>query len=151
MAPSLTDLRALAARALAPLGGEGQATAWWERRLAVGEHGVSDVGQLSVDVVVLRDGRGGSATTTEVDDAGLARRARSRAAQVARRVGPGGARARRRGPGGGAGGRDGRRARRRVAGGRRTGGDRLLARRRRRGAAVVRARRGGGAGASGGR
>src|SRR4051812_31497955 len=72
MAPSLPDLRALAARALGAAEGEAQATAWWERRVAVGEHGVSDVVQFSVDVVVLRDGRVGSASTTEVDDAGLA-------------------------------------------------------------------------------
>src|SRR3954447_25140126 len=57
MPPSVTDLRGLAARALGLLDGEAQATAWWERRIAVGEHGVSDVAQLSVDLVVLRDGR----------------------------------------------------------------------------------------------
>jgi predicted Zn-dependent protease len=81
-APSLSDLRALAARALAALEGEAQATAWWERRLAVGEHGVSYVEQLSVDVVVLRDGRVGSATTSAVDAEGLARAAAAAAAHA---------------------------------------------------------------------
>jgi len=82
MPPSLTDLRGVAARALGLLDGEAQATAWWERRVAVGEHGVSDVAQLSVDLVVLRDGRVGSATTTAVDDAGLAAAAAAAAAHA---------------------------------------------------------------------
>ena len=37
MPPSLTDLRGLAARALGLLDGEAQATAWWERRVAVAQ------------------------------------------------------------------------------------------------------------------
>src|SRR3954447_17618791 len=82
MPPSVTDLRALAARALCLLDGEAQATAWWERRIAVGEHGVSAVAQLSVDLVVLRDGRVGSASTTEVGDAGLAAAAAAAAAHA---------------------------------------------------------------------
>lgn len=75
MAPEQTDLTALAERALARLDGEAQATAWWERRVAVGEHGISDLVQRTVELVVLRDGRVGAASTTRLDDAGLDRAA----------------------------------------------------------------------------
>lgn len=75
MAPSRNDLTALAQRALERLAGEGQATAWWERRLAVGEHGISDVVQQTVELVVLREGRVGAASTTDLSDAGLDRAA----------------------------------------------------------------------------
>jgi len=82
MPPSSADLRALAARALALLDGEAQTTAWWERRLAIGEYGVSDIEQLAVDLVVLRDGRVGTATTTDVGEAGLAAAAAAAAAHA---------------------------------------------------------------------
>jgi predicted Zn-dependent protease len=46
---------------------------WWERRLAVGEHGVSDVVQQTAELVVLRHGRVGAASTTDLTAAGLDR------------------------------------------------------------------------------
>ena len=75
MAPTHEDLSALAKRALERLTTEGQATVWWERRLAVGEHGISDVVQQTAELVVLRDGRVGAASTTDLSDAGLGRAA----------------------------------------------------------------------------
>jgi predicted Zn-dependent protease len=75
MAPSRQDLTALAHQALANLTTEGQATIWWERRLAVGEHGISDVVQQTAELVVLRDGRVGAASTTDLTDDGLERAA----------------------------------------------------------------------------
>ena len=57
MAPPRDELTTLAEAALARLGGEAQATVWWERRLAVGEHGVSDVVQQTAELVVLRERR----------------------------------------------------------------------------------------------
>ena len=71
MPPPREELSDLAGRALARLDGEGQATAWWERRLAVGEHGVSDIEQQTVELVVLRGGRVGAASTTDLSEAGL--------------------------------------------------------------------------------
>jgi predicted Zn-dependent protease len=82
MAPSRHDLTALAHRALANLSSEGQATVWWERRLAVGEHGVSDVVQQTAELVVLRDGRVGAASTTDLGDQGLKRAAQAAAAHA---------------------------------------------------------------------
>jgi predicted Zn-dependent protease len=81
--PTADELRALAARAVDRLGVPGQATAWWERRLAVGEHGVSDVRQLTVELAVLVDGRVGAAATSATDDAGLAAAARAARAHAA--------------------------------------------------------------------
>jgi predicted Zn-dependent protease len=75
MAPTQSDLTALAQQALAQLTCEGQATVWWERRLAVGEHGVSDLVQQTAELVVLRDGRVGAASTTDLTAAGLERAA----------------------------------------------------------------------------
>ena len=43
MPPTRSELRAAATQALAHTLAEAQATVWWERRLAVGEHGVSDL------------------------------------------------------------------------------------------------------------
>ncbi len=83
MAPSEPELTDLAARALAQLDGEGQATVWWERRLAVGEHGISDLVQQTAELVVLRDGRVGAASTTDVTADGLARAAAAAAAHAA--------------------------------------------------------------------
>jgi predicted Zn-dependent protease len=71
MAPTQQDLSARAERALGHLDAEAQATVWWERRLAVGEHGVSDLTQLTAELVVLRDGRVGAASTTDLTDSGL--------------------------------------------------------------------------------
>ena len=75
MAPTLQDLSALARSAVARLDGDAQATVWWERRLAVGEHGVSDLVQATAELVVLADGRVGAASTTDLSDAGLDRAA----------------------------------------------------------------------------
>jgi len=68
-------LIALAERAIAPLGGAAQATAWWERQLSTGPGGAITTEAVSVAVAVLRGGRLGTATTTDVDEAGLARAA----------------------------------------------------------------------------
>jgi predicted Zn-dependent protease len=75
MPPSEHDLDALAQQALERLTTEGQATIWWERRLAVGEHGISDVSQQTAEFVVLRGGRVGAASTTDLSDEGLDRAA----------------------------------------------------------------------------
>jgi predicted Zn-dependent protease len=75
MAPTQQDLSALARQALAQLSGEGQATVWWERRLAVGEHGISDLVQQTAELVVLQDGRVGAASTTDLTAHGLERAA----------------------------------------------------------------------------
>jgi predicted Zn-dependent protease len=83
MAPTQSDLTALAQQALAQLGGEGQATVWWERRLAVGEHGVSDLVQHTAELVVLRDGRVGAASTTDLTGEGLERAAAAASAHTA--------------------------------------------------------------------
>ncbi len=73
MAPSQADLTDLAQQALTQLDCEGQATVWWERRLAVGEHGVSDLVQHTAELVVLREGRVGAASTTDLGEPGLQR------------------------------------------------------------------------------
>jgi len=75
MAPTLQELSALARSAADRIDGDGQATVWWERRLAVGEHGISDLVQATAELVVLRDGRVGAASTTDLSDAGLDRAA----------------------------------------------------------------------------
>jgi len=82
MAPTLQDLSALARSAVARLDGDAQATVWWERRLAVGEHGVSDLVQATAELVVLADGRVGAASTTDLSDAGLDRAAAAAAAHA---------------------------------------------------------------------
>jgi predicted Zn-dependent protease len=82
MAPSLHDLRALAQQALAQLDGEGQATVWWERRIAVGEHGISDLVQHTAELVVLRRGRVGAASTTDLSPTGLRQAAAAAAAHA---------------------------------------------------------------------
>jgi predicted Zn-dependent protease len=71
MPPTESELRKLAAAALSHVQGEAQATIWWERRLAVGEHGVSDLVQHTAEIVVLQDGRVGAASTTDLSDDGL--------------------------------------------------------------------------------
>jgi predicted Zn-dependent protease len=75
MAPTRADLQAAAHRALEHLDTEGQATVWWERRLAVGEHGISDIVQHTAEIVVLHDGRVGAASTTDLSAHGLERAA----------------------------------------------------------------------------
>jgi predicted Zn-dependent protease len=82
MAPSEQDLTALAHQALERLAGEGQATVWWERRLAVGEHGISDVVQQTVELVVLENGRVGAASSTDLTPTGLERAADAAAAHA---------------------------------------------------------------------
>jgi predicted Zn-dependent protease len=71
MAPRSDQLLELAERALSGVQGDAQATAWWERQLtaAAGRSVVSQA--LSVEIAVVRDGRIGTAVTTEVED-GLA-------------------------------------------------------------------------------
>jgi predicted Zn-dependent protease len=83
MAPTLDELTALARDALGRLPGEGQATVWWERRLAVGEHGVSDLVQHTAELVLLEDGRVGAASTTDLTAAGLDRAAAAARAHAA--------------------------------------------------------------------
>src|SRR5215204_2385169 len=83
MPPSEHDLDSLAQRALEGLITEGQATVWWERRLAVGEHGISDLVQQTAELVVLQDGRVGAASTTDLTDAGLERAAAAATAHAA--------------------------------------------------------------------
>ena len=75
MAPSRADLLALAERALDLAGGDAQATAWWERQHSSGPAGAVTSEAVSVEVAVVRDGRVGLATTTDVDEDGLARAA----------------------------------------------------------------------------
>jgi predicted Zn-dependent protease len=76
MAPRRADLLTLAERALDHAGsGDAQATAWWERQHSAGPGGAVTSEAVSVEVAVHRDGRVGLATTTDVDDAGLARAA----------------------------------------------------------------------------
>jgi PmbA protein len=74
MSATSDDLLALAARALELAGeGEAQATAWWERQHSSGPAGAVTSEAVSVEVAVVRDGRVGLATTTDVDEEGLAR------------------------------------------------------------------------------
>jgi predicted Zn-dependent protease len=72
---SREELLELAQRALAHAPGEAQATAWWERQLSAGPGGAVTTSSLAVEVAVLREGRVGTALTSETDDAGLARAA----------------------------------------------------------------------------
>jgi predicted Zn-dependent protease len=69
------DLLALAERALAHVSGEGQVTAWWERQLTATPGSCVTTDGVSVEVAVLRDGRVGTAVTTETGDDALARAA----------------------------------------------------------------------------
>jgi predicted Zn-dependent protease len=68
MAPTRGELIEIAERALEGVGDDAQATAWWERQLTAGA-GRSVVSEaVSVEVAVVRDGRVGTAVTTELDD-----------------------------------------------------------------------------------
>jgi predicted Zn-dependent protease len=82
MAPTQQDLTTLAQQALEHLTTEGQATVWWERRLAVGEHGISDLIQQTVELVVLDNGRVGAASTTDLTAPGLERAAAAASAHA---------------------------------------------------------------------
>jgi predicted Zn-dependent protease len=73
--PTEDELLALAERALARVSGEGQVTAWWERQLTATPGGVVTTDDVSVEVAVLRDGRVGTAVTTETGEDALARAA----------------------------------------------------------------------------
>src|SRR3954471_2277058 len=75
MPPTRDELIALAERALAPAGGEAQATAWWERQLSAAHGRAVTTEAVSVEIVVLAGGRVGTAVTTDVGHAGLARAA----------------------------------------------------------------------------
>ena len=82
MGPSRHELLGIAERALERVEGEAQATAWWERQLSAGPGAAVTSEAVSVEVAVLRDGRVGTAVTTDVDDGGL-RRAAAGAARLA--------------------------------------------------------------------
>src|SRR5262245_9264941 len=73
--PGQDDLLALAERALAHVAGEGQVTAWWERQLTATPGSAVTTDGMSVEVTVVRDGRVGTAVTTETGDDALARAA----------------------------------------------------------------------------
>lgn len=72
---SRDEILALAQRALSHADGEAQVTAWWERQLSAGAGGTVITEAVSVEVAVVRDGRVGTAVTTDVDHSGLARAA----------------------------------------------------------------------------
>ena len=82
MGPSRHELLGIAERALERVEDEAQATAWWERQLSAGPGTAVTSEAVSVEVAVLRDGRVGTAVTTDVDDTGL-RRAAAGAARMA--------------------------------------------------------------------
>src|SRR5918995_5854053 len=68
MAPTRDQLLELAERALTGAGGdEAQATAWWERQLSAGAGRAVTSQAVSVEIAILRDGRVGTAVTTEID------------------------------------------------------------------------------------
>ena len=73
MAPRDDDLLALAERALEGARDAAQATAWWERQLSSTPGNAVASEAVSVEVAVLREGRVGTAVTTDVDDDGLGR------------------------------------------------------------------------------
>jgi predicted Zn-dependent protease len=81
--PTEDELLALAALAVERISGEGQATAWWERQLTATPGSCVTTDGMSVEVAVLRDGRVGTAVTTETGAAALARAADA-AARLAR-------------------------------------------------------------------
>jgi predicted Zn-dependent protease len=72
---SRDELMSLAERALARADGQAQATAWWERQVSAAQGRAVTTEAVSVEVVVIAEGRVGTAVTTEVDDDGLARAA----------------------------------------------------------------------------
>jgi predicted Zn-dependent protease len=71
MAPSRYELLTLAEQALDGARGEAQATAWWERQLSATPGGAVTSEAVSVEVAIVREGRVGTATTTDVDARGL--------------------------------------------------------------------------------
>ncbi len=72
---SRDEILALAERALSHADGEAQVTAWWERQLSAGAGGTVTTEAVSVEIAVVREGRVGTAVTTDVDYGGLARAA----------------------------------------------------------------------------
>lgn len=86
--PTEAELVSLAERALRRAGAEAQVTAAWERSLAVEappERRLRQADALVVEVVAIREGRVGRASTTATDDEGLRRVAEgaARAAELA--------------------------------------------------------------------
>jgi predicted Zn-dependent protease len=77
--PTREDLLALAERALEHAGGAAQATVWWERQLSSRAGAAVTSEATSVEVAVLREGRVGIATTTDLDEDGLRTAARAAA------------------------------------------------------------------------
>jgi predicted Zn-dependent protease len=73
--PTRDELFALAERTLGHAPGEAQATAWWERQLSAGPGGAVTTEAVTVEVAVVRGGRVGIVSTTDVDDGGLRRAA----------------------------------------------------------------------------
>ena len=82
MAATRNQLLEIAERALNGVR-DGQATAWWERQLSSSDGRAVTSEALSIEIAVVRDGRVGTAVTTEVDADGLAR-----AAAIAARLAP---------------------------------------------------------------
>jgi len=82
MAPRDDDLLALAEQALTGARDAAQATAWWERQLSSTPGNAVSSEAVSVEVAVLREGRVGTAVTTDVEEDGL-RAALDAAARVA--------------------------------------------------------------------
>jgi len=74
------ELTRLAERALEGVPGEAQATAWWERQLSSRPGGAVTSEAVSVEVAVVRDGRVGTAVTTDLEELGRAAEAAGRAA-----------------------------------------------------------------------
>jgi predicted Zn-dependent protease len=82
--PSRTDLEALAERALSLIGGDGQATAWWERRATTLPARVRTREDVRVELAV----GAGIVETSRVDEAGLREAAQAAAALAARGEAP---------------------------------------------------------------
>jgi predicted Zn-dependent protease len=85
MAPTRDELIDLAERALTGVRDEAQATVWWERQLSASAGRAVTSEAVSVEIAVLREGRVGTAVTTELDADSLAR-----AAGLAVRLAPAG-------------------------------------------------------------
>src|SRR4051794_8893737 len=89
--PSQADLEALAERALAHVDGEGQATAWWERRACTRRYGMTVTEGTRVGIAVVREQGTGQLITDRLSDEDLraaAAGARALAAVPGRRKGP---------------------------------------------------------------
>lgn len=84
--PTEAELLALAELALSHVSGEGQVTAWWERSLQASAGAQLARSLMSVEVLVLVDGRSGFATTSDLGEAAL-HLAAGRAREAAMRPG----------------------------------------------------------------